>query len=33
VSLDVTYLFINIPKKLVMQGIEDRWNDTKNNQT
>jgi len=27
VSLDVTSLFTNIPKKLVMQGIEDRWSD------
>jgi len=29
-SLDVTSLFTNIPKGLVMQGIKDRWNDIKN---
>jgi len=29
-SLDVTSLFTNIPKDLVMQGIKDRWNDIKN---
>jgi len=33
VSLDVTCLFTNIPKELVMQGIEVRWSNTKNNQT
>jgi len=27
VSLDVTSLFNNIPKELVMQGIRNRWND------
>jgi len=27
VSLDVTSLFTNIPKELVMQGIENRWTD------
>jgi len=29
-SLDVTSLFTNIPKELVIQGIRNRWNDIKN---
>jgi len=29
VSLDVVSLFNNIPKELIMQGIENRWNDIK----
>jgi len=28
-SLDVTSLFTNIPKELVMRGIHSRWNDIK----
>jgi len=31
VSLDVTFLFTNIPKELVMQGIENRWTDIQRN--
>jgi len=31
VSLDVTALFTNIPKELVMRGVTDRWNDIQKN--
>jgi len=31
VSLDVTALFTNIPKELVMQGVADRWNNIQKN--
>jgi len=31
VSLDVTSLFTNLSKELILNGIENRWNDIKNN--